>query len=378
MKKLFVLLLGLLVLAPTMVFAAEFRSSKEADATVVIGKNEVLKNLYVAGNTVNVDGEIKSDLVAAGSTVVINNKIEDDLLAAGGTLNIKGDIGKNARVAGGSVSVSGKIGQDLTVAGNSVDLDKNSEIDGDLIIAGSLVNINGNIKGKVYASGEKISINGEISGDVVIKNVSDLTIGDNAKINGKLSYSSPNEANISSNASITGSVDYKEISTGEHVWKSMRATEVIYSILISFITLLVLVLMFPKPAKSVVESAFKNYWAKIGWGLLTIIIVPIASIFLMVTIIGIKLAIIVCLIYGLLLLLSTLLSPLVAGSYIIKLIKKDKDLKVDWLSALVGVVSLTLISLVPIIGWVTIVLLFLLSLGILGMNFWKIMPSSQK
>lgn len=378
MKKLFVLLFGLLIMMPTMVFAAEFRSSKEANATVVIGKNEVLKNLYVAGNTVNVDGEVKSDLVAAGGTVDVNNNIEDDLLAAGGTLNIRGDIGKNARIAGGSIYVSGKIGQDLIIGGNSINLDKNSEIDGDLISAGSVVSINGNVKGKVYASGEKISINGQIDGDIVIKNVSDLTIGDSAKINGKLSYSSPNEANISSGASIVGGVDYKKISTGEHVWEAMRATEILYGILMSFIALLVLVLMFPKPAKSVVESAFKNYWAKIGWGLFILLVVPIISIFLMITIIGIKLAVIVCLTYGLLLLISTLLFPLIAGSYIIKLFKKDKDLRVDWLSALVGVVSLTLIGFIPIIGWITVAFLFLLSLGILGINFWKLMPSSQK
>jgi len=378
MKKLFVLLFGLLILMPTMALAAEFRSSKEADATIVVGKNEILKNLYVAGNTVNIDGEIKSDLVAAGSTIIISNNVEDDLLAAGGTLNMRGDIGKNARIAGNNVYISGKVGQDLMVAGNSIDLDKDSEIDGDLIAAGSIVNINGNIKGKVYASGNKISINGEINGDIVIKNVSDLTIGDSAKINGKLSYSSPNEADISPNALVARDIDYKKISTGEHVWKAMRATEMLYGILISFAALLVLMLMFPKPAKSVVESAFKNYWAKIGWGLFALVVVPVASILLMITIIGVKLAVIVCLIYCLFLLISSLISPLIAGSYVIKLFRKDKDLRVDWLSALVGVVSLTLISFIPIIGWITIAFLFLLSLGILGMNFWKLMPSSQK
>lgn len=378
MKRLFVLLFGLLILVPTMAFAAEFRSSKEAEATIVVGKNEVLKNLYVAGNTVNIDGEVKSDLVAAGSTIVINNNIEDDLLAAGGTLNIRGDVGKNARVAGNNVYISGKVGQDLMVAGNSVDLGGDSEVEGDFIAVGSIVNINGNIKGKVYVSGEKISINGQIDGDIVIKNVSDLTIGDSAKINGKLSYSSPNEADISPNALVVGDIDYKKISAGEHVWKAMRATEILYGILMSFTALLVLILMFPKPARSVVESAFQNYWAKIGWGLFALVVVPMASIFLMITIIGVKLAVIVCLIYGLLLLISTLISPLIAGSYIIKLFKKDKDLRVDWLSALVGVASLTLIGFIPIIGWIAIAFLFLLSLGILGMNLWKLMPSSQK
>ncbi len=380
MKKLFVSLAVLFVFVPTVALAAEFRVPPETNtnAEVVLGKNETAKNLYIAGSLVNIDGNIKSDLVAVGGTININGETESGLLAAGGTLNIKGNVGKNARVAGGNVYVNGNIGEDLLAGGNSVSIDKNSVISGDFIGAGSAMNIDGKIQGRAYLSGEDIKIDGEINGDVTIKNVSNLTLGDNAKINGKLFYSSPNEAKVSSSAQVSGGIDYKKISAGKYKWETAKATGVLYSILMSFIALLVLVLIFPRSAKFAVEESSKNYLAKMGWGLFGLVAIPIPIIVLIVSIIGIKLAFIFALLYALFILLASILSPLIAGSYIMKAYDKKKDFRADWVSALVGVIALSILALIPVIGWIIIFLLFLLSFGLLGATAWKYVALAQK
>lgn len=379
MRKLFFLAV-LFILIPTIALAAEFRvpPKTNTNAEVTLGKNEEARNLYTAGNLVKIEGKILSDLMVAGRIVNINNNVENDLFAAGEILDIKGDIGKTARVAAGNIYISGKIGEDLVFAGNSININKNAEINGDFIGAGSTLNVDGKVLGRAYLAGEDITINSEINGDVVIKNVNHLILGDSAKINGKLSYFSPNEAKISGNAQISGGTEYKKISESKYKWEVSKLTEAISTILISFVTLLVLVLLFPKFAMLAVEDASKNYWAKIGWGLFGLIAVPILSIFFIATIIGIKIAFISILLYVSFLLAASLLSPLIAGSYIVKSYKKSQGYKVDWMSALVGVIALSILSLVPVIGWILIMLLFLLSLGLLGTAAWRFAATGQK
>jgi len=378
MKKTIAFLIAVIILMPTIALAAEFRAPSNNDTSVTIGKNETAKNLYTAGSLLNIDGSMKSDLVAAGGTINLNGETESDLLAAGGTLNIKGNVGKNARIAGGSVYMNGNVGEDLLAAGNMVSIDKNSVISGDFIGLGSAINIDGKIQGKAYLSGEDIKINGEINGDVTIKNVSNLTIGDSTKISGKLFYSSPNEAKISGGAQISGGIDYKKISTGRYKWETTKAAGVLYGILISFITLLALVLIFPRLARLAVQESSKNYLTKMGWGLFGLVAMPILIIALMVSVIGMKLAFILALLYTLFVLLASILSPLIAGSYIVKAYDKKKEFRADWVSVLVGVISLTILGLVPVISWIIVFLLFLLSLGLLGTAIWKYVSLAQR
>ncbi|MCL5410939.1 MAG: polymer-forming cytoskeletal protein [Patescibacteria group bacterium] len=380
MKKIFAFLIAFFVLIPTIVLAAEFKIPTETNtnAEVILGKNETAKNLYAAGGLINLDGKILSDLVAAGGTINLNSDVENDLAAVGGTLNIKGNIGKNARLAAGNIYVNGKIGEDLVVGGNLININKNAEITGDFIGAGSVVNTNGKVLGKSYISGNNITLNGELDGDVVIKNVNHLTLGNEAKINGKLSYSSPNEADISSRASVSGGVEFNKINESKYKWETLKITQVLYSILISFITIMVLISIFPKYARLAVESIPKNYWPKIGWGLFGLVVVPIATIFLFATMIGVKLAFIVILLFALLLLVASLVSPLILGSYLLKFLKKDKELVIDWRSVLIGVVALSVLGFIPIIGWIVIMLLFSLSFGLLGLSIWEFITKPQK
>src|SRR5687767_15870586 len=52
--------------------------------TVTIASGETINDdLYVAGETIVVDGTIKGDLVAFGQTITINGIVEGDLIAAG-------------------------------------------------------------------------------------------------------------------------------------------------------------------------------------------------------------------------------------------------------------------------------------------------------
>src|SRR5687768_4284776 len=78
-------LVGLFAAAPAR--AADTRGGDQ----VVIGRDEVIDDdLYVAANTVTIDGTVKGDLVAFASQITINGTVMGDVLAAGQGVIING------------------------------------------------------------------------------------------------------------------------------------------------------------------------------------------------------------------------------------------------------------------------------------------------
>jgi len=378
MRKILLVLGLILFIVPAFAFAAEFKSSPEGNGTVVIGKNETPKNLYVAAGTVTVDGKTNGDLIAAGQTVNISGDVENNLEVAGNNLNLKGNIGKNARVLANTLNLDNKVGGDFMAGGKDINLSKGSEVDGDLVIAGNSVLLDGKVLGNVSGMGGTITINGEVTGNVTLKNINRLVVGNEAVINGKLIYSSPSEAQISSEAKLIGGTEFNKINNSKPHQFSTVALKFFYGILISLVGILLLILLFPKTVNQVANDAIHSSWAKIGWGFVVLLGTPILLIFLCLTMVGLKIALILGLLYALLLAVASLISPLLFGSAIFKVIGKKKVYEANWMSATLGVLALSVAGLIPLFGWIAVFLIFLLSLGQLITNCSNFVNAERK
>ena len=184
-QKLFSLLLVLLLViavAPAafaeMVFSGEQESlSGEVDSTVfLVGENptnsaDVKGILFEAGNAVRSDG------------------LSEYAFVAGNTVMFAGSNSRDAFVGGNAVSFSGDCGRDLAIAGNRVD-------------------ISGSVARDLMAGGKTVVISGQVGGDVTI-GAEEITITDNAEIGGKLHYNS--SAKITApTAVLAGAVVYED------------------------------------------------------------------------------------------------------------------------------------------------------------------------
>jgi len=361
MKKILLSIACALVLIPSAAFAAEFRASKSGDEAV--GATENVKNLYVAGTTVNSEARAKGDLVAAGQNLNINGSVEHSLLACGSNVNVGASVGTTARVMGGTVVFSGKTAEDLTAAGGTLSLMKDSEVAGDLMIAGGQLSLSGKVLGDAWIAGSTVTINGQINGDVVVRGAEQLTISKSAVINGNLKYYSSNTAVVEDGAVIKGATDYIKISQPSKyqkngVMKMMMGMFSFYALIMTFLVLLALVYLFPKLSKSFVESSLKQFWPNLGWGFLTAIVAPIATLILLFTITGAK---ILGMVYMTALMLAVTAVPVFAGVLIMLWIKKKYQ--IDWLSVLVGIVATYILLFIPVIGWLALVALTLVALG---------------
>lgn len=341
MKK-FLLALTIL-LFPALALAADFRIDESG--SINLGKAENLKNVYAAGNTIKSDANIKGDLMAAGNTIGVTNKIENDLFAAGNNINISAEVGGNVRIAGSNITVDNKIGGDLLAGGSNIQIGQDTVIDGDLIAGGGTITVDGKING-----------NAKIS-------ASALSFSHDASVSGKLTYWADQEITIPDGV-VKGGVEFRQIEkkSGWMAKTGILTLAMLYKLIGMIVALLVLVALLPKNTKEFLSISFSRTWAALGIGFVVLVLTPIAFILLCVSMIGISLAFILIFAYIVALIIAGLSTPLLLGHILFNGLK-NKELKADWKTIVVGSVGIIIIGLIPIIGWLAIAILFLISLG---------------
>jgi cytoskeletal protein CcmA (bactofilin family) len=345
--------------------AAEFKSGK----TFSLYKGETISgNLYAAGGNVTIDGNVDGDLLAGGGTILVNGIVRNDLEIAGGTINVMGEVGQDLRAAGGNIIVNNIINGDMVVAGGTVDLTSNSSVRGDVLVAGGQVVINGPVDGNITVRGGDVTVNSEVKGKLSVTAAQKLTIGSRAKIAGNVSYTSPSEAQIDSGAVMSGAIEYKPMAV-----KDKRAGKAGFAAGLTFLWLgkmialiaaaLVIFYFFRKETNQIAESALQNFPKQLLRGFIFLFLVPIAVVILMITLIGLPLAFIALFAYLSLLILAGVYSGVVFGGVLYKLIERKLQATITWENIVVGIVALSLLAVIPFIGWLIALVFFLVALG---------------
>lgn len=370
-KKVFISLAAFLLIAPALIFAADIQSG---ETTATVDKTQNPKNLYIASQTVNIDGNISQDLTAAGSSVNVNGNIESSANVAGASVNIKGDVGNNVRAVGRDVVIQGNVGGDVLAASQNVVVEKTSTVMGDIMAVGNTVELNGKILGNVRIGGaSKVVIRGEVGGFVQIEAVKNLTVENTAIIGGKLTYRSPDTATIANEKNIKGGVEYKEQSNPNYSlnFKQVWYWSLVVKTIVLLIALLIVVYLVPRFARNFVNETYKRIWPNLGWGAFALFVLPIIGVILFVTLIGIPFAILLGLIYLLMVMSAAILTPLAIGSLMMKLVDREaKEYKADWKVVVVGSIIALVLSLIPVIGPLALFVFFLFALGELVLTIW--------
>jgi hypothetical protein len=136
-----------------------------AGGTVTIPASETVpSDLYVAGGTIQVDGNVEGDLLVAGGTVNVNGKVTGSVMAAGGNLTVNGTTGGSIRAAGGTITVGGTAGRDVVATGGQLSLSPSSHVTGDVVFTGGQLTLDGMVGGNVLGSASTYTKNGTVNG----------------------------------------------------------------------------------------------------------------------------------------------------------------------------------------------------------------------
>jgi len=356
----------------TPVFAFDGRSGNSV--TVASGET-VNGDLYLAGGDLVVNGIVNGDVFGAGRSITIGGTVNGGITCAAQTIAVNGKIYSGARLAAQTITVGGAIGRDLVVFGSDVSIDRGAQIGGDLVIGVQTARVQGNISGGIRGSANEINIGGPVAGDVSVE-VAGLTVASQADIRGKLVYTSKNEASIQAGSQVRGGVTHNipEVKARRTVgW--LAGAAVLWKVL-GFVMILVIgiivIVVAARRTTSMADSIRQRPWQSLGWGALILFVTPIAAIIVMCTLIGIPLGLIALVIYGIALYLSQIPVALLIGRLIIVQNREMKSTGLMIGALALGLIILSILKVIPVVGWIISLLVMLFGLGCLVTSMVKV------
>ncbi len=345
------------------VLAADFRGGD----TITVASGEVVDgDLYVAGSDIIIDGTVNGDIFGVGRSLTINGIVNGGVSFAGQTLTVNGEIAHGARLAGQTINVSGNIGRDLMAAGADVTVTSTAKIGSDLILAAGTSRIDGHISGNIAGSAGEVTITDGVGGNIELK-ADKLTIASTANIQGNLTYTSENEADIQGGAQIGGTTTHK-IPEVKELAKAAPFSGIggkLIAFLMTMLAGIVIILVAPRRAAAVAASIRHKPWLSLGWGAIILFATPVAAIITLITVVGVPVALIGLTLYGIGIYLSQIAIGLFIGYWIIGYFGKVESRGVLVGALALGFAILTLLKLIPYVGFPIWLATALLGLGAL-------------
>ena len=371
-KYTFVFIFFVLAVAITP-FAVRAQDNDVPKQTVVASEERIEGDYLKAVEALDLSGTVTGDAMVIAGQIELYGAVNGDLMAAGGNLEISGSIGQNLRAIGGNITVNGSVGRNVSITGGNIRFGENSTIVGSTYVAGGNITSRGTHSGDVRIAGGTVIINGIVEGDVEIYAES-VVIREEARINGNLIYHSRTEAQISEKAEILGTIDRHELASrpsfGQEFGASAKILFILWSILSSLLFALVVWKLFKGKLSQNLGEGESRFWPKLGWGFVTLIVLPIAATIAFVTIIGIPLAMSAFAIYFVLIYSGFLLGAALFGRWLLALVRySEPTVRFPWVSLVVGIVVVSVISPVPFIGFMVKFIITLWGFGTLILQF---------
>lgn len=291
-------------------------------------------NTYGVGGDITIKDYVNGDLVLGGGNIIVNGNVRDDVTILGGNMIVNGDVGQDLRVFGGKAVVNGNVKGELVTLAGDVIVSEKTTIDGDALISG------GNIK-----------LNGRIAGDAKI-NAGDLNLGDNSAVSGDL------DVTVGENKEIEEGIPLQELKEKlgktqvikqKPLFARLKVLGFIRGMLAALLLGAIILYFYPKFATNLVNVLTTSPVKSGVTGFIMLILTPFIGLFLVVTLIGFRVAAIFGLLTFIGLLIATFHVKLVVGEAIYKRLFTKKSRRITYY--LTGVVAFTLIYEIPIIGW---------------------------
>jgi len=314
------------------VAAAEERTS----ATVVVAEGET----------------VSEDLQAVGGTVVVRGTVEGDLRAFAGTVVLEesGTVTGDVQGAAGSVTIAGEVGDDLEIAAGSLDVTDTATVGGDVETGAGSFTLDGQVDGTVRVGAGSILLGSSaaVGGDVVYDG--DLEQAPGATVGGE----------IREDPSVSGA-EFEGL-TGVAEWLFTA-----YSLALTFVFGAILLLLLPGVAAAAAVDSREQPARTAGAGLLALIGGPALFVALVLTVVGIPLALLWLFVYVLLLFVGFVLGEYAVGAWLLSLAGYQNR----WVALLAGILAVFAVGRVPFVGGIVEFVVLLLGLGALATASWR-------
>lgn len=349
---------GLFMLGQPANAVSTFNTKDNGD--IIVSKDAVHNgSYYTAGNNVVINGTINGDLFCAGQTVKINGTVNGDVLCAAQKITVNGTVSQDVRSAGQTVTINGQIGGSVTAFAQDVEVTKDATIKGDLNGAAQTFAVDGTIGRDVAVAGQSLTIDGLVKGGVNA-NVETLSLSSKPAVMGGLDYTSPASQDIAS-GSVLGAVNFTQASTESQKSNNDAGAALVVYLLIALsfiVAATVLSLVMPRYFERSYAIARKKIGQVVLVGVAVNLGVPVLAVALILTGVGIPLAI--------LLLVALLLVQMLAFSFAAYYLSRAVFGKVVYNVVplmIVGAAILAILILAPLLNLFVILAMMVIGVG---------------
>jgi len=349
------------MLAPPIAQAAIMRQGQR----ITVERGTTLHDdLFAAGSTIIISGTLDGDLYAAGQEITIEGTVTGNVIAAGQAVRVTGSVGGSVIGAGENVRVEGSVGKDVIGAGSRVEIANNATVTRDVIAAGNTVGISGRVGRNATLGGQTVVVDGAIAGGLRAE-ANRVELRDSATVGGDFTYRADNPASVASGAQVGGTTRRLPGRVQHRATPGERFAFGIVGWLRSLIGLLlfalIIGLLFPRFLGRSAEQLLGDPLPSLGVGFLVLVGTPIVVLFVIV--LG---ALAGGWWIGLMLLavwwIALVVGYVCAAAALGHLLFRRTHLAALW-SLLLGVLIISIISAIPVLGWLVAFVALLLGLG---------------
>jgi hypothetical protein len=356
-----------LLLAVTMFSCRSWDTSHDRNMRrVFLPASEVHDGWYFgAGDQVVIEGTVNGDAYVAGGLVEVDGTINGDLLVAGGQVNISGTVSDDVRAAGGNIQINGRVGKNISVAGGSIAIGKSGSVGGGILGACGNLSVSGTVARDARVASGAMSLTGTINGNLDFSG-DNLSVLQGSKIGGNLSACVKKKEHVDiAQGAVLGKVDIttQEMRPLQHILglRPFRFWVKIVWALTLLLVGLVFAFIFPKQLRNLGLTINQNPGNSFLWGIVGLILIPIASLILLITIIGIPLGLLALTMFLWMLYLTQLTLGVFVGHRLFG-IQEKKGWNLFW-AFTVGLVIVQALTFIPYVRFFVVLAGLLFGLG---------------
>jgi hypothetical protein len=286
--------------------------------------DNTVSNVYMTGAEVRLDRATDGDLVAAAGRISIESSVAGDAVLAAGAMDITGAIGDDLRAAGGIVTLSSAVYGEAVIGAGKLTIGPQAEIHRRARLAANDLILGGKLLAGVSAYGRNVQVTAEILGSAELSG-EHIEILPSARILGDLTYSSPREIKIHPGARISGKVvRASNVFTFPRPKLRIPGLPALKPLLLLGLLAagMALLAVFPRFAETSVRTLHAFPLRSLGLGTAILFSVPPVIVLLIITIIGIPIALALAAVYAFTLLAGYLVTALFIGDRLAHAVRK--------------------------------------------------------
>lgn len=301
------------------------------------------------GGTVVVgpDETVRGDLVVTAGTLVVRGTVDGDLTAFAGDVVVAGTVTGDLEAFAGNLRVTGTVGGDLEA------------------FAGNVALLGGGVDGRFEAAGGSVLLDGRVGAGAAV-GAGTLTLGPSADVAGDVEYDAETFSSDPA-ARVGGEVRQVARSGVGPRLAPPRGTAAVYGFLVNLLVGVVLLAAFPRFSRSVADRVRSDPLPTGGAGLVVLVGVPILLALLLITVVGIPVALVGGLLFGVLLWVGYVYGSYSVGDWLVAM----ADVESRWVGLVVGLLVVALVTRVPVLGGLVSLAVVLLGVGAVAYNLGR-------